>query len=168
MKVPYFSQQTLYTCGPAATRMVLKFYGVLKSEKELTKALKTAPQNGTSFTTVKKYAKKLGLRCVIHHNIRPQEKGLERLREYATNGIPTMVTVNRYVYDKKTLGINQNVKWESKNFSYHIVVVTKIDENNAYFNDPHKIMKRAIVPIKKFMKAWYSGKWDGYIVAITK
>ncbi len=48
LKVPYFKQDTEYTCGPTALQMVLAYYGMRQSEVTLTKQLKTTSNQGTS------------------------------------------------------------------------------------------------------------------------
>lgn len=166
MRVPYFPQQELYTCGAAATRMVLKYYGIKKSEKELKFALKTTLRGGTKFSDVRTYIKTIGLKCIIRRNIRPEKKGLQKLQKYLAHRIPIIVTVNRFVYDKRTPRIYQKVRWESKIYSYHIIVLTEIDKENVYFNDPHLAVKKHKIPIQQFIKAWYDKKYPGYMVVI--
>ena len=47
MKIQYPKQQKFNTCGPACLRMVLEAFGIVKSEKELVKVLKTNMLHGT-------------------------------------------------------------------------------------------------------------------------
>lgn len=48
LEVPYFKQDTIYTCGPAALQMVLAYYGMRQSEQTLAEQLKTSDSKGTS------------------------------------------------------------------------------------------------------------------------
>lgn len=48
LQVPYFKQDTEYTCGPTALQMVLAYYGMRQSEVALTEQLQTTSNEGTS------------------------------------------------------------------------------------------------------------------------
>ncbi len=165
MHVPYFSQETLYSCGVASTRMVLDYYDIKKSESEVSKFIKNSP-HGTDFSNIKIYVESLGLKCEIL-KIDHQDKGLKKLMQYLQSDIPVIVTVNRYAYDKKTPRIKEQVHWESDDYSYHIVVVTRIDKNLVYFNDPHKEIGMIYIPLETFLNAWYNKDYPGYCVVIT-
>lgn len=46
--LPYFKQQTEYTCGPASLKMVLHALGINVSEKQMVKELGTTRKTGTA------------------------------------------------------------------------------------------------------------------------
>ena len=48
LDVPYFKQDTLYTCGPTSLQMVFAYYGVRESESTLARELMADPQTGTT------------------------------------------------------------------------------------------------------------------------
>lgn len=48
LQVPYFKQDTIYTCGPTALQMVLAYYGMRQSEMTLSEQLRTTSDKGTS------------------------------------------------------------------------------------------------------------------------
>ncbi|MBN2368173.1 C39 family peptidase, partial [Candidatus Woesearchaeota archaeon] len=39
--IPYHAQQTNYTCGTASMRMILEYFGIKKTEKQLARILHT-------------------------------------------------------------------------------------------------------------------------------
>ncbi|PIN94126.1 hypothetical protein COU56_03175, partial [Candidatus Pacearchaeota archaeon CG10_big_fil_rev_8_21_14_0_10_31_9] len=59
VQIPYYEQETNYTCGPACMRMVLGSLGIKKSEKQITKLIGTNKIRGTNhrdfLSVVEKY-----------------------------------------------------------------------------------------------------------------
>lgn len=64
MKVPFYKQETSWTCGAAAMRMALGALNIKKSENELVKILKTNKVRGTYIKSFKILASKLDLKYV--------------------------------------------------------------------------------------------------------
>ncbi|HLF54963.1 MAG TPA: C39 family peptidase [Candidatus Nanoarchaeia archaeon] len=165
INVPYFKQETLYTCVVASARMILHKLGHKVPERKLAQATKASVSKGTSFANVKKYVEKQGFRCSIEQ-IRNKAKAFAKLHFYLRKDVPIIVTVDRMIYDKKTPHIKTKVAWEGKTFSYHCIVVRGIDDKYVYFNDPHEHVGRIFIPVDEFAKAWFNKRYPGYLVTI--
>ncbi len=86
LKVPYFKQETIYTCGPSSLRMILGFYGIHNSEKELAENLGTNDAIGTERVRMGEVAKMNGL--LPHER---SDASLGDLRAFLDLGLPTIV-----------------------------------------------------------------------------
>lgn len=64
--VPYFKQDTDYTCGPTSLQMILAYYGVKDSEKHLAKLLHTTHSRGTWRVSMYQLAVDLGFHCYVN------------------------------------------------------------------------------------------------------
>lgn len=60
LRVPYILQEQLHWCGPAALLMVLRFFGVEKTQTELAHLLKTSESDGTEEDMMEAVARDLG------------------------------------------------------------------------------------------------------------
>jgi len=67
LDVPYFQQDTTFTCGPAALQMVMAYHGIRISEAELRKRLKTNEETGTRRARMKEVVTDLGLHCYVNN-----------------------------------------------------------------------------------------------------
>jgi len=171
LDVPYYQQSRQYTCGPAALMMVMKYWDrkfEFSQSTEFDLWLKSNPfvflggtlQYGLARAAMKKgfkteiYQKKrfsdsyLKFRKVINlyeylisigarHSKIPIYFGreiLDIIREALDNSIPPLVFLNLNPI------INENV--------FHWVVVTGMDDNTIYLNDPY-IPKHFIPKMKK-------------------
>jgi len=65
LEVPYFKQDTDYTCGPTSLQMVLAYYGLRDSELHLAKQLHTTNERGTYRVAMYELALELGFHCYI-------------------------------------------------------------------------------------------------------
>lgn len=63
-------QETLHAgmCGPASLKMVLEYYGVLKTENELAKLCNTDTDSGTNDVSIKRVAESFGFSVEIKNN----------------------------------------------------------------------------------------------------
>lgn len=66
LPVPYFKQDTDYTCGPTALQMVLAYYNVRDSEAHLATVLKTNQNTGTWRVAMYELAVSLGFHCYVN------------------------------------------------------------------------------------------------------
>lgn len=66
LDVPYFKQDTDYTCGPTALQMVLAYHHVKDSERHLATLLKTNRERGTWRVAMYKLATDLGFHCYVN------------------------------------------------------------------------------------------------------
>jgi len=84
LKVKPF-QETLHAdmCGPASLKIVLDYYKIVKSEKELAKLCKIKKGLGWNDKDIKKLAEKLRFKVEIKNNssFKDIENGLKRGRQ---------------------------------------------------------------------------------------
>ena len=86
LEVPYFKQDTTYTCGPTSLQMVLAYYGVRASEQKLAQQLHTTTEKGTWRVAMYNLATELGFHCYVNDQaVLPEIEFLLKL------GIPPIV-----------------------------------------------------------------------------
>ena len=81
-------QETLYKgwCGPAVLKMVLKFYGIQKSESELAKLAGTTKNRGTTAFQMTRIFKRFGLKVKIKN-----DSSFADIKKYLKKNIPVIV-----------------------------------------------------------------------------
>lgn len=117
-------------CGPAALKIVLENFGRVRTEKQLIKMCKCTPSKGTSTNMMLKTAEKLGLNGFIKDNA-----SLKDIKEYLNKEYAVIVS------------------WFLEDDG-HYSVVSKIDDENIYLQDPHLGYVRAI-RLKTFRRIWF-------------
>lgn len=80
VQIPYYEQQTKYTCGPACMRMVLASLGIHKKEGQITKLLGTNKIRGTNHGDFVSLAEKYKLRYSVN-----REATIDELKYYYKN-----------------------------------------------------------------------------------
>lgn len=127
-------------CGPGVFKMILGYYGIERTEKELAKELKWNPADGVNSEDIVKAAKKYGLEGFIKDN-------------------SSLNDIRHYVLEKKIPVI---VEWFLEDEAHYCVVVD-IDKNNIYLMDPYRKYKPAVrkMPLfdngePYFQKLWFS------------
>jgi len=168
LKIPYFKQESLFTCAAAASRMVFAYYNICKSEEELASALSITPERGAALPELKNLFEKLGLSPIYHPSIENAKTGLKQLVDYLGAGVPIIVPVNRLVYDNKTERMSIETSWEGKGFSYHLIVLTWIDDSNVFFNDPHEKIRKHKISRKQFLKTWLDEGLTGEFLVVRR
>lgn len=133
--VKSFDQET-GNCGPASLKIVLSFFGINKSEKELVKLTGSNKKNGTNAQSIVKAVKKLGLKAFI--------KDFSDFKD-----------IKKYILKEKIPII---VNWFSKDDG-HFSVVVDIDSENIYLQDPEIGTLRAI-ELKLFKRIWFDFSGD--------
>ena len=131
LNVPYFKQETAYTCGAATLRMVLAFYGKTFSEEEIGKEIGTNEATGTERARMGEIIKQ--------HALSPRERSdasLEDLRFLYTEGLPSIVRFTEP---------SQNVD--------HYGVVVGIDETYIFIHDPWN-GPEMVLELGKFLVRW--------------
>ena len=68
LEVPYFKQDTEYTCGPTVLQMVLAYFGVRESESGLAKQLKTDSNRGTEIHRMMEVARGHGFHVYLNND----------------------------------------------------------------------------------------------------
>lgn len=133
MKLPMFTQTTYYTCGPASSMSILKYYGLdqVTSEMDLAKKMQTLTSTGTRFWNLANTLKTLGLDAVTYTGV----------------SIKTL---------KKALQMNQAVILNFDDDGGHYAVLAGLDNTHIYLMDPwytHPTYTRW--EIKSFERNWY-------------
>jgi len=135
-------QETLNAdmCGPASLKIVLEYYGVSKTEKELAKIAGLKKSLGIDDKGIKKVAEKLGLKVIIKNN-----SSFMDIERWLKKGVP--VIVNWF-----TRGRNDYP--ESETADGHYSVVMGLDDEFIYLQDPELGTMRKIAR-DDFMRVWF-------------
>jgi len=140
-------QETLNAgmCGPASLKIVLDYYGIEKSEKELAKLCKVDKILGTNDKNIRQVAEQLGFNVVIKNN-----SSFKDIEKWLDKKVPVIVdwfTKGRQEYS------------ESETADGHYSVVAGLDKKYIYLQDP-EIGKIRKLKRKDFMKVWFDTKGE--------
>jgi len=140
---PFQGRNGIGWCGPASLKIVLNYYGIEKSEKELAKICKVDRDLGIDDKSIKKVAEKLGFKVIIKNNsnFRDIEKWLDKK-------VPVIVdwfTKGRQEYS------------ESEVADGHYSVVAGLDDKYIYLQDP-EIGRTRRLKRDDFMTVWFDFK----------
>lgn len=140
-------QETLHEdmCGPASLKIVLEYYGVSKSEKELAKLCKIKKGLGINDKGIKTAAEKLGFKVEIKNN-----SNLKDIEKWLKKGVPVIV-------DWFTRGRNDYP--ESETADGHCSVVVGLDDKFTFLQDP-EIGKIRKIKRSDFMRVWFDFKGE--------
>jgi len=130
LKVKPFRQKTGF-CGPASLKMVLDYFGVKKSERDLAKLTGCTKTKGVEAKNLLKAAEKLGFKGFI--------KDFSKIKD-----------IKKYILKKKIPVI---VDWFSEDEG-HYSVVAGIDNKNIYLQDP-ELGKVRKLKIHDFKRIWF-------------
>ena len=136
-------------CGPASLKIVLGYYGVEKSEKNLAKLCQHNKRLGVDDKKIKKTAESLGFKVKIENN--SDFKDLEKWLEEKVPVIVNWFTKGRSDYT------------EAEVADGHYSVVVGIDEKYIYLQDP-EIGKIRKIKKEDFRKVWFDFRGE-YIEA---
>ena len=120
LKIPYFKQDSWYTCGPACLRMVLAFFGLTRAEAEVLKECETT-ELGTTTVKISTAAYKFGLKSSPRKNA-----NINDIKDELRKGRPVIVLIDpSYLYG----GIS--------GFGHFIVIAGFSDEEIIYLSLIH-------------------------------
>lgn len=127
-------------CGPAVLKMVLRYYGIEKSEKELAKLVGATKGGGTDDKAITRVLKKFGLTPKIKNNAHFSD-----IKKCLDKGIPVIVdwfTRGRKDYPDSAIADG------------HYSIVVGLDVKFIYLQDPEigKIRKLAR---DDFLRVWF-------------
>ena len=123
-------RQSAGLCGPASLKIVLEYFGIKKSEKELAKLSNAHPHTGTTAQNLVKAAKKLGFKASYK-----DFSSLAEIKKYLDKKIPVIVD------------------WFSHDDG-HYSVVAEMDTKFIHLQDPElgKINK---IDLVTFQRVWF-------------
>lgn len=130
-------------CGPASLKIVLEYYGVERTEKELAKMAGWNKELGVSDKGIKKAAESLGFKVKIKSN-----SNFGDIEKWLDQGVP--VIVNWF-----TRGRNDCP--DSEMADGHYSVVAGLDRKFIYLKDP-EIGRIRKIKRGDFMRVWFDFK----------
>lgn len=147
MNIPYFKQETIWTCGPAVIRSALAYVGIKKSEKQLIKELNTNKKIGTRNRAIASLMEKYKLNYLVERNNFNPSK-IKRLHKEGH------VIILDYHYVQDNTG--------------HFAIVEKITSKTITLMDPWKGPGQ-VHDLKKFKTIWYDDEGNKFwYLAIKK
>ena len=150
-------QETLHQgmCGPACLKMVLKYWGISKTEKEIADLRPIPSDVNTSDKDIQNIAESFGMNVEIKNH-----STLEDMERWLNKKTPVIV-------DWFTRGRSDYSDSEVADGHYSIVV--GLDENFVYIQDP-EIGSLRTLKRDDFMKVWFDftgemiHSWDEMII----
>jgi len=144
LKVEPF-QETLNAgmCGPASLKIVLDYYGIEKSEKELAKLCRHNKNLGVDDEKIKRVAGSLGFKVKIKNS-----SNFKDIENWLDKKVP--VIVNWFTKGRQEYS-------ESEVSDGHYSVVAGLDEKYIYLQDP-EIGKIRKIKRDDFMRVWFDFK----------
>ena len=150
-------QETLHSgmCGPASMKMVLEYWGLSKTEKELAELTKVSHTIGTNDIAIKKATEFLGFQVEIKNN-----SSFKDIQYWLDTKVPVIVdwfTKGRSDYS------------DSEVADGHYSVVVGLDAECIYLQDP-EIGGLRKIERDDFMKVWFdfTGKqinsWEEMVI----
>lgn len=130
-------------CGPASLKILLSYYGIEKTEKELARLCKTKNDLGTNDKGIKEAAEYLGFKVIIKNN-----SSFKDMEAWLKKDIPVIVnwfTRGRADYTDSDVADG------------HYSVVSGLDDKFIYLQDP-EIGKIRKLEREDFMKVWFDFK----------
>lgn len=133
LDVPYFKQDTVYSCGVASLQMAFDFFGVFESEEKLMQEAHTEPETGTAYKWMIDVATKKGFYCYVNN-----ESSLEEIGYFLEQKLPVIV---RFI--------------EQSNEEDHYSIITGAKQGNIIMNDPWN-GEDLHMPFEEFVDRWHS------------
>src|SRR3989344_8651675 len=132
-------------CGPASLKIVLEYYGINKSEDELSQLCKFKKGLGVDDKGIKSATEKLGLKAVIKNN-----SSFKDIEKWLKKEVPVIVdwfTRGRTDYRDSSVADG------------HYSVVMGLDDSFIYLQDPELGTMRKIKR-DDFMRVWFDFKGE--------
>lgn len=133
LDVPYFKQDTVYSCGVASLQMILDFFGVFESEEKLAREAHTNPESGTKHKWMIDVATKKGFYCYVNN-----ESSLDEIGYFLEQKLPVLV---HFI--------------ETSNEEGHYSIITGIQKGKVIMNDPWN-GEGLRMPCDDFFSRWHS------------
>src|SRR5262245_47551647 len=145
LPLPDVRQQTNYTCGAAALKAVLAYYGKNHlNEMALSRQLRTTPKDGTDPADIRRVAQKYGVEAQIKTGL-----SLRDLERSYRSGRPVIVAYQAWPEHPKQVDYKND--WVDGHYS----VVIGLDEKNVYLEDPSLRGARGSIARSAFLERWH-------------
>jgi len=149
LRVPFYWQINNYACGPAVLQMLLKFYGISRSQKNLMKLAKTNKRVGTTRRNLVLAFKKFDLNTTV---VFPSE--LKTIQEYLKKKMPVIVSYLELDSDQE-----------------HFSVIIGMTKKDLVFQDPW-LGEKYQIDRKNFLLRWHnssrSKKYRGWLLVVSQ
>ena len=150
-------QETLHAgmCGPASLKMVLDYWGVSKTEKELAELCQTETTLGTNDAALKRAAEILGFEVEIKNN-----SSFDDIQEWLDKKVP--VIINWFSKGRDDYSASEVADG-------HYSVVVGLDDEHIYIQDP-EIGNLRKIKKDDFLKVWFDfteeqiNSWDEMVI----
>ncbi len=135
-------QETLHAsmCGVASLKIVLDYYGIEKTENELTKVCKLDKNLGVDSEAIKKAAESYGFKVKIKNNSLYKD-----IENWLNKGVP--VIVNWFTRGRSDYS-------DSEIADGHYSVAAELDNDFIYLQDP-EIGKVRKIKRNDFLRVWF-------------
>lgn len=133
--MPYVAQRFDFTCGPAAVRMVLGYYGISVGPLRAWWYTKVRRRSGTSRRNLARALRTAGLHVHAHHG-----SSIAEVRGYVRRGVPVVVNYREP---------DQNVG--------HYAVVVGMTKRSILLRDPYH-GPRFSLPLGAFRRRWLGSR----------
>lgn len=114
LDIPFFKQDTDYTCGPAALQMAFLFLGTFRSEQHLAKAAGTTSEIGTTHEGMIRTALEQKFYCYVNQN-----STINEVRHFIKLGFPVIIDYT-----------------EPSSDTGHYAIVSGYQDGHIILNDP--------------------------------
>ena len=131
--MPFFKQDTRYSCGPTALEMMMAYFKVRLGEEKLGRRLKVTKRYGTRNGKLIDAARKAGFYVYVN-----DEATIEEVRFFLRQRLPVLVNF-----------------LEPYNNEGHFTVITGLEEEQIIMNDPWN-GKGFKMKIRDFVRRWES------------
>ena len=149
MKIPYFRQEKIWTCGAAVIRMVLASFNIKRSEGQLVRMLRTSKRVGVKNKRFSEIAERFKLSYIVRRN-----SNIRQLKRYLNKKF--IIIVHYYV---PKLGED------------HYSVVSRVSKERIFLLDPW-FGENYSIDLDKFIKLWKenpkSGKEKHWFIGIKE
>lgn len=137
--IPFYKQDTAYTCGPVALQMAAAFLGKHASERNLARIAHTVAKKGTAHAGMIAAARAEGLYCYVNEG-----SSLEEITQFLRLGIPVIVDYT-----------------EPSGEEGHYAVVAGRNHGELLLNDPWN-GKDFKISEKEFLARWHDKHPSGF------
>ncbi|MFA6601271.1 MAG: C39 family peptidase [Candidatus Paceibacterota bacterium] len=135
-------QETLHSdmCGPASLKMVLSYYGIDKSEQELSKLVGTVKGIGVGEEDLVRVASSFGLKAIVK-----DESNFSDINSWLAEKVP--VIVNWFTRGRQEYPLSEMADG-------HYSVVVGLDKDMIYLQDP-EIGGLREINRNDFLRVWF-------------